>query len=93
MKIIERKKTDWKYELAEVDQRTLEAYFEHYRSLRPDKASASEERGTVCRAAAAAGWIVGLTPEMVDSFPPAKTRWLAEEINSYHTELTTIPPE
>jgi len=91
MSVHELKSKGWKAELVEITQRQLEEYFVAYREQRPEKGSATEDRGAVVRAAAKTGWLKGDWD--VDNLPPAQVRWLAAIIDDAYAQATAIPPE
>ena len=91
MSVHELKSKGWKAELVEITQKQLEEYFVAYREQRPEKASGTEDRGAVVRAAAHCGWLKGDWD--VDNLPPAQVRWLAAIIDDAYAQATAIPPE
>lgn len=78
-------------QLSAVTQKMLEDF---NRTLRQDdtaEVSFAEFSGATVRAAAAAGWLVGIAEEDVDQMSPAAVRFIAAELNEYYSEITTVP--
>ncbi len=90
MKTIENLTLGARFELVELLQRHVEAFFKELRALHPnqEKVSLPEDCGDIVRAAVKAG-IVDVN---VEEARPAVVRWLARELNTHINDSLEVPP-
>ena len=76
-----------------LKQRALEAFEEQFDAYGVnDLKGAQRVHGAMVRAAAAAGWVDGLTPEEVGDLTAKEVRRLSKAIDDLYQELVTLDP-
>jgi hypothetical protein len=79
--------------ITDLRQRHLEAWERSFNSLRGDDTGVSTFRGTVVRAALAAGWFgEDGDPDTVDDMTPRDVRKWAAAVDELYNEVTTLDP-
>jgi hypothetical protein len=79
--------------ITDLRQRHLEAWEREFNSRRGDDTGVSTFRGTVVRAALAAGWFgEDGDPDTVDDMTPRQVRQLSAEVDALYAEVTTLDP-
>jgi hypothetical protein len=60
---------------------------------RDTQMSIPEQRGSIVRAAASAGWLGDVAEEAVNDMAPAAVNWLAVEVDKYIADSLAVPGE